>query len=129
DETPAAQAVRTEIAATLQHAATCLRVPRATVDVSGLIRARAAHTAELEAWAHSTGPRSAADAAFVVQQFDHVFPLRGLSLRALAVAAHAAASTGARVVGVDAARDRAPADLRFLSPATSVASWRTVLRD
>lgn len=129
DETVTARAVRTEIAATLQRAAACVRVPQATVDVGGLVRARAAHTEELETWAHSTGPRSRPDAALVVEQFDHVFPLRGLSLRAIAVAAEAAASTGAELVGVDAAHDHAPADLRFLSPATSVASWRTVLRD
>ena len=129
DESRAARAVRVEVAATLQAAAACLRTPRATVDVAGLVRARAAHTEELEALARASGPRGAVEAARVVEQFDDVFPLRGLSLRTLAVAADAAASTGARLVGVDAAQDHAPADMRFLRPATSVASWRSVLRD
>ncbi len=129
DETGAAHGVRTAIASTLQQAAACLRAPRPTVDVSELVRARAAHTEELETLARATGPRSAADAARVVEHFDHVFPLRGLSLRALAIAADTALSTEARLVGVDAAPEHAPADLRFLSPATAVASWRIVLRD
>ena len=117
------------VAAALVVVSACLRAPTATVDVSALVQARAAHTEHLEGWVHHAMRGSpAGQPTAVIERFDAEFPGRALSLRVLAVSANAASFGGARLVGLDVAVDRAPADLTFLtSPAAGVAFGRRLL--
>ena len=110
-------------AVTLRDVATTVRSPGPDIDVSGLVRARAANTEQLTAWAR--GDEARADPPCVVERFDLAFPVRALSLRVLAIAADAAAHGRVGLQGLDAAVDAAPADLRFLDMPIA---GRTVLR-
>ncbi|HEX5588440.1 MAG TPA: FUSC family protein, partial [Acidimicrobiia bacterium] len=60
---------------------------------------------------------------------DDEFPVRAMSLRVLAAAVDTATHAGATLVGVDAADDHAPADLRFLTAPLAGASMLRTLVD
>jgi uncharacterized membrane protein YccC len=100
---------------------------RSEVDVGELVRVRAWHTDRLERWARRAAAVRAP--AEVVERFDDEFPVRALSLRVLAVAADAAVHRQVDLTGTDAAVDRAPADLRFLTTPAAAASAARKLAD
>jgi len=108
----------------LRGCAAALRSPTTTLDVTPLVTARAHHTDALESWVDQA---AYSDAAGVITRFDDEFPVRALSLRVLAIAADVATSSGAVLTGVDAADDRAPADLHFLTaPSAGLAFARRI---
>ena len=110
-------ALQRAVADELRAVAATLRVPSSTVDVSAIVIARAAHTEHLEGWVRDS-MRERTSAA-IIERFDAEFPGRALSLRVLALSANAATFSGAQLLGLDTAVDRAPADLTFLTAPTA----------